>query len=238
MRRFSWQQAQHQSASTSGGPELNPHADGAGPTAVKPSVRAKAPKLPEFREGRDEIESYLLRFERFAVTNSWPREHWATHLSALLRGKALDTYKRLSEHESTEYDVVKRAILKRYNLTSEGFNDKFRTSRPEAGERVSQFKTRLETYLKRWMELSERDVNSIDEWKDLLIKEQLLNACGKDLRTFLIERKPKRCSELVALAEQYIEAHGEGNAFSKSAHEKKPRVSMVENEEPDDAQGA
>ena len=144
--------------------------------------QAKAPKLPDFKEGRDDMESYLLRFERFASANCWPRENWAVHLSALLSGKALDTFSRLSEDESTDYDVVKRALLKRYNLTSEGFNLKFRSSRPELGERMSQFKTRLESYLDRWMELSERDLGSSEHWKDLMLYEQLLNSCGRDLR--------------------------------------------------------
>ena len=126
-----------------------------------------------------------------------------------------DTFSRLSEDESNDYDVVKRALLKRYKLTSEGFNLKFRSSRPELGERMSQFKTRLESYLDRWMELSERDLGSSEHWKDLMLYEQLLNSCGRDLRTFLMERKPRSCSELIVLAEQYIEAQGESKHFSK-----------------------
>ncbi|GFO09163.1 retrovirus-related pol polyprotein from transposon 297 [Plakobranchus ocellatus] len=180
----------------------------AGPNTVRtPAGQAKAPKLPEYKEGKDDMESYLLRFERFATTNGWPRANWAVHLSALLSAKALDTYGRLSDHESTDYDVVKRALLKRYNLTSEGFNVRFRSSRPEIGERIGQFKTRLETYLERWLELSERDKSSVEDWRDLILYEQIINACGRELRTFLKERNPKRCSELVILAEQYIEAH-------------------------------
>ncbi|KAK3788439.1 hypothetical protein RRG08_004734 [Elysia crispata] len=83
---------------------------------------------------------------------------------------------------------------------------------------MSQFKTRLESYLDRWMELSERDLGSSEHWKDLMLYEQLLNSCGRDLRTFLMERKPRSCSELIVLAEQYIEAHGESKHFSKSTY--------------------
>ena len=161
------------------------------------------------------MESYLLRFERFAKINVWPKENWAVHLSALLSAKALDTYDRLDDHESTDYDSVKRALLKRHNLISDGFNVKFRNSRPEVGERIGQFKTRLETYLDRWIELSGWNKSSVDDWRDLILYEQIINACGRELRTFLKERNPKRCSEIVTLAEQYIEAHGEKNQFSK-----------------------
>ncbi|GFR68920.1 hypothetical protein ElyMa_003746100 [Elysia marginata] len=88
------------------------------------------------------------------------------------------------------------------------------------------------------MELSEGNNGSIEEWKDLFVKEQFFNTCGKDLRTFLMERNPKRCSELIELAEHYIEAHGENNALSKRTLDKKPRVCVDVDEELDGAQGA
>ena len=48
--------------------------------------RAKAPKLQSFFDGKDELDSYLLRFEQFATTNSWDRASWAISLSAFLTG--------------------------------------------------------------------------------------------------------------------------------------------------------
>ena len=33
------------------------------------TARGKSPKLPVFVDGKDELDSYLLRFERFAVVN-------------------------------------------------------------------------------------------------------------------------------------------------------------------------
>ena len=61
----------------------------------------KAPKLPAFSENSDTIDSYLQRFERFAQANGWDREEWAVSLSALLTGKALDVYSRLSDDDAT-----------------------------------------------------------------------------------------------------------------------------------------
>ena len=60
---------------------------------------------------------------------------------------------------------------------SDGFNEKFRNSRPEVGERIGQFKTWLETYLDRWIELSEWNISSFDGWKELIMYEQIINAC-------------------------------------------------------------
>jgi hypothetical protein len=45
--------------------------------------------------------------------------------SALLAGKALEAYARMDRDESKEYIKVKKAILKRYELTSEAYRRKF-----------------------------------------------------------------------------------------------------------------
>ena len=63
-------------------------------------VKAKLPKLPSFSDGKDDMDSFLKRFERFATNAKWPKEEWATNLSALLQGKALDVYSRLSASEA------------------------------------------------------------------------------------------------------------------------------------------
>ena len=56
------------------------------------NVGVKSPRLPCYEESRDQIDSYLLRFERYATVNNWSLPDGAIHLSALLRGKALDVY--------------------------------------------------------------------------------------------------------------------------------------------------
>ena len=54
--------------------------------------RAKVPKLPSFVDGRDDLDAYLQRFERFATTAKWEKTGWASKLSALLSGRALEVY--------------------------------------------------------------------------------------------------------------------------------------------------
>ncbi|XP_019632372.1 PREDICTED: histone-lysine N-methyltransferase, H3 lysine-79 specific-like, partial [Branchiostoma belcheri] len=103
------------------------------------SARAKAPKLPAFVDGKDEVDAFLQRFERFASSNGWREEVWASNLSALLTGKALEVYSRLSNEDAQDYDKVKVALLKRYNLTEDGFRNKFRQNKPDKGESPEQF---------------------------------------------------------------------------------------------------
>ena len=111
--------------------------------------RAKAPKLPSFVDGKDDLDAYLQRFERFAETAKWKKDGWASKLSALLSGRALEVYSRLSEDAAKDYDRIKIALMKRYDLTEDGYRRKFRASKPEFDESPEQFIVRLDRYLLR-----------------------------------------------------------------------------------------
>lgn len=165
------------------------------------------PKIPPFDDSKEEIDAYLHRFEHYATAQNWEKESWATSLSALLKGEALNVYYRLPVEDYDDYDAVKTALLKRYQLTEKGFREKFRQALPEHGETFSQFITRLDMYLQRWVELSGIE-QTYDDFKDLLLREQALNVANKDLQVFLQERKPKDVKEMGILAEQYLEVHG------------------------------
>ena len=56
----------------------------------------RTPPLPSFVDGKDNLDEYLLRFERYASVVKWNRSAWATQLSPLLTGKAVEIYNRLS----------------------------------------------------------------------------------------------------------------------------------------------
>ena len=92
-------------------------------------------------------------------------------------------------------------------MTEEGFRNKFRHTKPEQGETAHQFVARLQRYFNRWVDM----YGCVKEYKDLpdlLIIEQFANTCSAGIALFLRERVPKNISEMVKLAEQYLEAHG------------------------------
>ena len=70
------------------------------------------------------------------------------------REKALDVYELLSVEQAGDYDVLKMALLHRFEQTEDGFRQQFRACRPESTETFQQFRVRLCSYLNRWLELS------------------------------------------------------------------------------------
>jgi hypothetical protein len=182
---------------------------------VKKKAHAKMPKLPNFVEGKDSIDAYLKRFERFAENAGWSIDQWATNLSALLQGKALDVYSRLSAEESVKYDVLKESLLKRFQFTEEGFRQKLRSCKMEIGETAQQFVVRMEEYVLRWMGLAKVE-ETFEGLKDLILREQFMQSSSKALQTFLKERRVKSVTEMAEIADQYLEAHGPIHIPSKS----------------------
>jgi hypothetical protein len=172
------------------------------------SGKALRPKLPKFDETQDDMDAFIERFERFAQSQQWSEDTWAVSLSSLLTGKGLEVYTSMPPSEACNYKALKVAVLKRYQLTEEGFRSKFRTSKPDQGETVYQYAARIRRYFTRWTELAGVE-DTFEALCDLLIREQYLTSCSPDLSMFLRERAPKSMEEVIRLAEQYTEAHGD-----------------------------
>ena len=165
------------------------------------------PKLPSFDEKMDDLDAYLYRFEGYATMQGWPKERWASNLSALLKGNALQVFHRMSLDDSGDYELLKIALLNRYRLTDADFRNKFRQAKPQDGESFSQFGIRITGYVDRWIELSETSL-SYEGIRDLLIREQTLGVGSAELRVFIEERTPGSFKDMCNIAEQYLKAHG------------------------------
>ena len=108
---------------------------------------AKLPKLPHFDDKNDCIDAHLHRYEMFASNAKWDKGICSINLSALLKGKALEVYSRLSSVDAMNYDALKVELLKRFQLREEGVHT--RTGKPEKDESPPEFVARLHNYLNR-----------------------------------------------------------------------------------------
>ena len=135
---------------------------------------AKSPKLPSFIDEKDELDSYLLHFERYAENASWEKNTWAIKLSALLTGRAMEVYTRMPHTEANDYDKLKKALLTKYNYTEGGCRKRFRGVKPETEKTPDKFVIRLKNYLAKWLDLSGSSPENFDALVDLIVKEQFL----------------------------------------------------------------
>jgi hypothetical protein len=116
---------------------------------------ANRPKIPYFDDKTDDIESYLYRFDKHAVSLKWSSEDKALILPSLLRGRALNYYQELPVEDSNDYAKLSAHLLKKFRCTEEGFRTQFRSCKPESGETLHVFFSRLKRYFMRWTDMAE-----------------------------------------------------------------------------------
>ena len=188
------------------------------------------PKLPKFDEDKDDMDLYLARFERFARTLKWKRDEWAVCLSTLLTGKGLQVYASMPDTDVDDYDRLKVALLKQYQLTERGFGRKFREERSDVGETVFQFIARIRRYFERWIKLAGVD-KIYESLKDFMIQEQYMSTCNKELLIFLKERVPQSIADTTKLAQQYLDAHEGENDSLRRNYEGAPKAAAVRSQQ-------
>ena len=64
--------------------------------------------------------------------------------------------------------------VRRYQLTEDGFRQKFKTSKQEPGETVGQLAVRLSNYLIRRLDIVKVQKTYDEDLRDLILRKQLL----------------------------------------------------------------
>eukprot|EP00063_Salmo_salar_P015300 XP_013990135.1 PREDICTED: uncharacterized protein LOC106566551 [Salmo salar] len=171
-----------------------------------PAFLRKEPKMPSYQQGED-IENYLLRFERMAKTWQWPEVEWACRLVPLLTGKALEAYTAMDEGLSNVYKGLKEALLMKFDISSETYRQRFRAASTPSGESPTETYHRLKGLYRRWVRPEEK---TQDEIAEVIILEQLLQVLPHDIRTWVREHEPKDGLMAAKLALQYLNARKGG----------------------------
>ena len=151
---------------------------------------------------QDDIESYLITFERVMRAYEEKENRWAVKLAPQLTGKAQQAYAAMRAEDAGTYQLLKEAILRRYDISDETYRKRFRETVKKEDETVSELAVRLDDLLQKWT----KDCKTVAEVRDLMVREQLLNALPRDLKIWVSERKPKTSSEAADMADNYVRA--------------------------------
>ena len=100
-------------------------------------------KLTRLSEG-DDIEAYLTTFERVMRAYEVDKARWAFNLAPQLAGKAQQAYVSMSSTESGDYEALKAAILRRYNICEETYRQRFWSTKKKEGEAYRELAIRLQ----------------------------------------------------------------------------------------------
>ncbi len=104
--------------------------------------------VPKFREA--EVDSYFITFERVAGKLRWPKDMWALLLQCNLEGKAQEVCSSLPIEQSLDYDIVKTAVLRAYELVPEASRQKFRDCVKTAKQTFVEFAREKGNLFDKW----------------------------------------------------------------------------------------
>lgn len=116
-----------------GEPSAPPRAPTPEPSAPTPLTAWSRIAVPRLEEG-DDVEQFLTTFERLATAYRWPQTDWAVILVPYLTGKARAAYVAMDSDDSLDYELVKEAILAKYEINMEVYRQRFRDPTIKPGE--------------------------------------------------------------------------------------------------------
>ena len=167
-------------------------------------VTKQARLVPKFEEAN--VDGYFAHFERTALNLGWPKECWSMLLQTVLTGNAQRAYATLPTENCADYDLVKAAVLKSFELVPEAYRQKFRTQRKTENQSYVEFLREKENVLDKCCD-SKRIDGDAEKLRQLILAEEFLNCVPEEVRVHLSERKTDVTNEMAALADEYILTH-------------------------------
>ena len=160
--------------------------------------------VPPFQD--TEVDKYFLHFEKIASSLEWPKEVWTLLLQSALLGKAREVYSALSVDQSSDYDVVKTAILKAYELVPEAYRQQFRGCRKEESQTYVEFARTKENLFDRWCTATEVNTE-FNKLRQLMLLEEFKSCLPSDIKTHLDERRAEDLHQAAIWADDYALTH-------------------------------
>ena len=160
--------------------------------------------VPPFNEL--EVDKYFQHFERVAQNLKWPTDQWPLLLQSVLRGKAQEAYTALPISECVDYNSVKNAILKAYELVPEAYRQKFRNYREQESQTHVEFAHEKEVYFDRWC--NSREVGTdFEKLRQVILIEEFKRCVRDDIKTYLDEQKVENLAKAATYADDYALTH-------------------------------
>ncbi|XP_070182664.1 plectin-like [Littorina saxatilis] len=160
-------------------------------------------KIDPFDEAKEDLDTFLGRFERAATLSGWDRESdWGARLGALLKGFAADVYLELPAEDAGNFDVIVDALRGSFRWTADSYRSKFRLAAKRGEETFIQFATRLRIWFERWRKAAKKE-ETYAGIRDLILMEHLMDHVSGDLADFIRQREPANVTEAAELAERF-----------------------------------
>ena len=160
-------------------------------------------KLAPFPIKADEAVAWLLAFERTLTIQNVDRREWAKILPQYLTGPSLMAYAKLTLEQSLEYTVVKKEILKSFQLTPFRYFERFKTLKRSGSDSYECFAEKLQNAYQQY--LDSKEISSYDQLFADNLYTQMYDALPPAVKRFCEEHQARTVKDLAKFGDLYYQ---------------------------------
>ncbi|CAC5371238.1 unnamed protein product [Mytilus coruscus] len=127
-------------------------------------------------------------------------------LQSVFEGKAAEIYSALSSDNSSDYDEVKKEVLKAYELVPEAYRQKFRSYKKFDSQTYVEFAREKEDLFDKWLTSKKIDKN-FDNLRQLMLLEEFKQCVHLDLKTHLDDKTVETLQDTAVISDNYTLSH-------------------------------
>ena len=148
----------------------------------------------------DDIEAYLVLFERTATREGWPPAEWAGILAPFLSGEAQRACRDLSAADAMIYAKVKTAILTRQGFSLPARAQRYHAWVYNSGQPPRPQVAALLRSAQSWLQ---EGPETETPWIERLVIDRIVRALPPDAKRYASRVSPTKLDGLVSLLENH-----------------------------------
>ena len=174
--------------------------------AAPAQAPARTPPLPNFRSlnDSDDADAWFTMADRVLTGHGIAPNRFALAIAPHLTGKALAAYNAMSANDTTDFALVRTAVLRRFHVDAKHYRKKLRSDTLGESTSYVDLATRLTDIFNKWM--AAENAGDVAAVRDVLVREQLIATLSQDVRTFVLEHEDKSALDTAKLVDTYVSA--------------------------------
>ena len=158
-----------------------------------------------FSPASERADRFIKRFETILDREKAPKERYAEQLLKALPPAEATPLLELPVEEQFDYEILKKAFLRRHRVTETQLRDDFRNVRPTKDDNAAAFLRTVSRAFDYWIDATEMEKN-FDNLRDRLIVDQVTDLLPNHLLVLLREKGASTVEGITTHLDAYFDA--------------------------------